>query len=94
MRWVYLIIVVAFVAAIVQFAIQNVELATMSFLGFSVRTPLAVLVTVVYVLGALTGGSLLALVRATIQANQSELARCGAAIILPAINRQARSRPA
>ena len=33
MRWVYLIVIVVFVAAIVLFAIQNRELVTMSFLG-------------------------------------------------------------
>jgi putative membrane protein len=33
----------------------------MSFLGFSVRAPLAVLIAIVYLLGAATGGSLVAL---------------------------------
>lgn len=71
MRWVYLIIIIVFVAAIVLFAVQNVQLTTMSFLGFSIRAPLAVLAAVVYVLGALTGGSLFALLRATIQATKA-----------------------
>lgn len=71
MRWVYLIIIIVFVAAIVLFAVQNVQLTTISFLGFSIRAPLAVLAAVVYVLGALTGGSLFALVRATIQATKA-----------------------
>jgi lipopolysaccharide assembly protein A len=70
MRWVYLIIIIVFVAAIVLFAIQNVQLTTMSFLGLHIRAPLAVLATVVYVLGALTGGSLFALLRATIRATK------------------------
>jgi len=47
MRWVYLIIVVVFVAAIVIFGIQNGEMVTISFLGFSVRAPLAILVVIV-----------------------------------------------
>lgn len=71
MRWIYLTIIVVFVAAIVLFAIQNVQLTTMSFLGLRIRAPLAVLAAVVYVLGALTGGSLFALVRATIQATHA-----------------------
>lgn len=71
MRWIYLTIIIVFVAAIVVFAIQNVQLTTMSFLGFSVRAPLAVLAAVVYVLGALTGGSLFALLRATIEATKA-----------------------
>jgi putative membrane protein len=36
----------------------------MSFLGFSVRAPLAVLIAIVYLLGAATGGSLVALLLA------------------------------
>jgi len=71
MRWFYLAIIIVFVAAIVLFAIQNVQLTTMSFLGLSIRAPLAVMAAVVYVLGALTGGSLLALVRATIRATKA-----------------------
>jgi putative membrane protein len=71
MRWVYLIVIIVFVAAIVVFAIQNRELVTMSFLGFSVRAPLAVMAVIVYVLGAITGGSLLALLRRSVQATRS-----------------------
>jgi uncharacterized integral membrane protein len=71
MRWVYLTVIIVFVAAIVLFAIQNRELVTMSFLGFSVRAPLAVMAVIVYVLGAITGGSLLALLRRSVQATRS-----------------------
>jgi putative membrane protein len=71
MRWLYLTVIVVFVAAIVLFAIQNLGLVTMSFLGFSVRAPLAVLAVVVYVLGAITGGSLFALLRRSVQATRS-----------------------
>ena len=70
MRWVYLIAIILFAAAVVLFAIQNLQLTTMSFLGFSIRAPLALVAVVVYVLGALTGGSLFALLRATIHATR------------------------
>ena len=73
MRWVYLVIVVVFVAAIVIFVVQNRELVTMSFLGFGVRAPLAILTAIVYVLGAITGGSLYALLRRSIR--ESRLGR-------------------
>ena len=43
MRWVYLTVVVLFVAAAIIFIFQNVGIVTMSFLGLSVRAPLAVL---------------------------------------------------
>jgi lipopolysaccharide assembly protein A len=71
MRWVYLIVIIVFAAAIVLFAIQNRELVTMSFLGFSVRAPLAVLAVIVYVLGAITGGSLFALLRRSVRGTRS-----------------------
>ncbi len=71
MRWVYLIIVVLFVAAVVLFAAQNLGTVTMSFLGFSVRAPLAILTAIIYVLGAVTGGSLFALLRKSVQGSRS-----------------------
>jgi putative membrane protein len=71
MRWVYLTVIIVFVAAIVLFAIQNLGMVTMSFLGFSVRAPLAVLAVIVYFLGAITGGSLFALLRRLVQATRS-----------------------
>jgi len=71
MRWVYLIIVVVFVAAIVIFAAQNLGMVTMSFLGYSARAPLTVLTAIVYVLGAVTGGSLLALLRKSVQGSRA-----------------------
>ena len=66
MRWVYLTMVVLFVAAAVIFVFQNVGVVTMSFLGFGVRAPLAVLAAVAYILGAVTGGSLYALLRKSV----------------------------
>jgi len=63
MRWLYLAIIVLFAAATLIFAVQNLESVTVSFLGFSVSARMAVLVFVVYILGAATGGSLFALLR-------------------------------
>ena len=63
MRWIYLAVIILFVAAIIIFAVQNFEIVTMSFLGFNARVPLALLVAVAYLLGAATGGSLYALLR-------------------------------
>ena len=63
MRWIYLAVIILIAAAAIIFALQNFEIVTMSFLGFNARVPLAVLVGVVYILGAATGGSLFALLR-------------------------------
>lgn len=63
MRWVHLAIIVLFVAAVVVFAVQNLETVTISFFRLNVSAPLALLTVVVYLLGAATGGSLFALLR-------------------------------
>ena len=67
MRWVYLVLIVLIAAATLVFCVQNRDLVTMSFLQFSIRAPLGVLALVVYVLGAVTGGSLYALLRKTVR---------------------------
>ena len=63
MRWIYLAVIVLFAAATIVFVFQNFEIVTMTFLGINARVPLALLVAVAYLLGAVTGGSLLALLR-------------------------------
>jgi putative membrane protein len=63
MRWIYLAFILLFAIATLVFALQNLEVVTMSFLGFNVRAPLALLTIVVYLLGAATGSGLLALLR-------------------------------
>jgi lipopolysaccharide assembly protein A len=67
MRWIHLIVIGLFLAATIIFAAQNLEIVTVSFLGFSARAPLALLVVIIYVLGMATGGSLLALLRRSLQ---------------------------
>jgi lipopolysaccharide assembly protein A len=67
MRWVCLIIVVVFVAAMILFGIQNRQMVTISFLGFGLRAPLAILTAIAYVLGGVTGGSLYALLRKSVR---------------------------
>jgi len=70
MRWFYVAIVVVFVAAIIVFAWQNTQSVTIAFLGPGVSAPLALVVFVVYVLGAATGGSLYALLRRSVQGSR------------------------
>ena len=71
MRWVYLAVVVVFVAALVIFLFQNTESAAVSFLSWGLTAPLALTVLVAYVLGALTGGSLYGLLRRSVQGYQA-----------------------
>src|SRR6202041_2832669 len=63
MRWLHLAVIILFAAATTIFVAQNLGVVTISFLGSNGRIPLALLVGVVYLLGAATGGSLFALLR-------------------------------
>ena len=63
MRWVYLAVIVLFAAAMLVFAWQNFETVTISFFRVNINLPLALLSIIVYLLGAVTGGSLFALLR-------------------------------
>ena len=63
MRWFHLAVIILFVAVILIFLVQNLDVVTVAFLGFSARAPLAVVIPIIYLLGAATGGSLIALLR-------------------------------
>jgi len=70
MRWVYIAIVVVFVVAVLIFVAQNTDVVSITFLGSALSSPLALIVLVVYLLGAATGGSLYALFRRSIQGSR------------------------
>ena len=74
MRWIHLGIIILFAAATIIFALQNFEIVTMSLLGFNARVPLALVVAIAYLLGAATGGSLLALLRRSYQGSRQPTA--------------------
>jgi uncharacterized integral membrane protein len=63
MRWFHTTVIVVLAVAFLIFALQNLQSSVVSFLGFSITAPLAVLFIVVYLLGMATGGSAWALVR-------------------------------
>jgi uncharacterized integral membrane protein len=64
------LVVVIFAAAVVIFLVQNFAIVTVSFLGFSARAPVALIVALVYVLGMATGGSLWSLVRRSLHGSR------------------------
>jgi uncharacterized integral membrane protein len=72
MRWVHLTVIILLVAATLLFVLQNRDVVTISFLGFSIRAPLAIQTAVVYVIGAVTGGSLFALLRRSYKGSQRD----------------------
>ena len=63
MRYVYMALIAIFAAVIVPFKIQNLETVTVTLFSASFTLPVSVLVLLIYVLGMLTGGFLLALLR-------------------------------
>jgi putative membrane protein len=67
MRYFYIGVIVAFTALVLLFKFQNLESATVSLFSASITLPLSLLVFVIYVLGMLTGGCLLALLKASIR---------------------------
>jgi lipopolysaccharide assembly protein A len=70
MRTIYLIIIILFAAVTIIFGLQNLDTLTVSFLRFSLSAPVAVVVFIVYVVGAVTGGSLFALLRRSYAASR------------------------
>lgn len=63
MRYVYMALIAILAGVIILFKIQNLESVTVSLFSASVTLPVSVLVLLIYVLGMLTGGFLLALLR-------------------------------
>jgi putative membrane protein len=55
MRFVYLLLLVIVVAAVALFAVQNNESITLQYLNRSLSTTLPVLIATVYVLGMVSG---------------------------------------
>jgi len=71
MRMVYLAIIIVLAAAAVIFILENLTSVSVSFLGFAVTMRLAILVFIIYVLGAATGGRLFALLRRSYEGSRS-----------------------
>jgi uncharacterized integral membrane protein len=67
MRFVYITLIVAFTAIVVLFKVQNLESVTVSLFSASVTLPVSVLVLLIYVLGMVTGGFVIALLRVWFQ---------------------------
>jgi len=66
MRYVYIGLIALFGAILVLFKFQNLDTVTVSLLTMSATLPVSVLVFLIYVLGVLTGGFVLALLRSLI----------------------------
>lgn len=63
MRFVYMALIAILAGVVILFKVQNLETVTVSLFAASVTLPVSVLVLLIYVLGMLTGGFLLTLMR-------------------------------
>lgn len=63
MRYLYLAIVILITLAVATFKVQNIDTVTVSFLSSSITLPLSFLIVAVYLLGMLTGGTVISLFR-------------------------------
>lgn len=63
MKYLYIALIVAFTALILLFKIQNLETATVSLFNMRVTLPVSLLVIGIYILGMVTGGALLGLLK-------------------------------
>jgi len=66
-RYLYIGLIVAFTALVLLFKVQNFQTATVSLFSLSVTLPVSLLLIGVYVLGMLTGGFVLALLRGSVR---------------------------
>ncbi len=63
MRYVYIALIVVVTAIVLLFKVQNLEQVTVSILSARVTMPVSALLLLTYVLGMLTGGFVVGLVR-------------------------------
>jgi putative membrane protein len=63
MRFIYLIILVLLLAAVVVFAVQNNETVTLRFLNSSVSSSMPLVIAAVYLLGMLSGWTVIGFLR-------------------------------
>lgn len=66
-KYVYMALIVAFTAMVLLFKFQNLESVTVSLFSASLTLPLSVLVMAIYVLGMLTGGFIVSLLKSWIR---------------------------
>lgn len=67
MRYVYIALLIVFVAVIVIFSVQNAETMTVHFLTWSTSLPRFVVVIGAYILGMASGGTVAGFVRHSVR---------------------------
>ncbi|MFN3695697.1 MAG: DUF1049 domain-containing protein [Ignavibacterium sp.] len=71
-RYIYIALIVIVSAIVLLFKFQNLESVTISFLSMSITLPTSFLVFIVYILGMLTGGSVVAFIKTIVKKSKAE----------------------
>ncbi len=71
-RYLLAAVLLAFLGAVVVFAVQNTAAVTVRFLNWSATVPFALLAVVIYVAGMLSGWSVVSFVRRSIDRVRAE----------------------
>jgi len=67
MRVIQAVAFLAFLAVVGVFAAQNTQVVTVHFLSWNIETPTAIFTVIVYFLGMLSGGTVVAFVRGSVR---------------------------
>jgi len=71
MRYVYIFLIVLVSAVVLVFTLQNLPTVTVHFVTLRLTLPLSILVILVYLLGMLTGGAFVSLVKSWVRRSTS-----------------------
>lgn len=69
-RWVHIALIAVLALITLIFFFQNFQTVTFAFLGLSMTLPLAIIIVIFYILGLVTGGSLISMVRWAVRGAQ------------------------
>ncbi len=67
MRFLQAVLLLAIIAVVVAFGLQNNEMLTVELFAWAAKAPISVVVAIAYALGMLTGWTVLAFVRRSIR---------------------------
>lgn len=67
MRFLQITLLLAFLAAVAAFALQNNALVAVRFLAWGISAPISLLVVGVYLLGMISGGALIGFLRRSLR---------------------------
>ena len=67
MKFIYIALIVVVTVAMLLFKFPTVDMVTLTFLSMATTLPLATVVIIVYIMGMVTGGALLALLRSMLR---------------------------